>query len=108
MTDAMADSRALTEDEADAVRRWAVHFNGERPADGRLTQQIIDRIGPIPVEGKQARDVAVAYFESKLPAAITRRSYALQQPDRDGVPLDYLNAVDYWNRVIDWLTRSDH
>src|SRR5450755_558010 len=99
----MPDSKELTEDQVDAVRRWAVHFNGERPADGSLTQQIIDRIGPIPVDGKQARDSALEYFESKLPAAITRRNYALQQPNRAGVPVGYFNAVDYWNRVIDWL-----
>jgi hypothetical protein len=96
----------LTQDQVDAVRRWAVHFNGERPADGSFTQQIIDGIGPIPVNGQRAREVALEYFESKLPAAITRRSFALQQTSRDGVPLDYFNAVDYWNRAIDWFKRS--
>jgi hypothetical protein len=102
----MPSAEHLTPDQVDAVRRWAVHFNGERPSDGSFTPAIIDRAGPIPVPGARARAVALEYFQSKLPAAITRRTYALQQPSRDGVPADYFNAVDYWNEVIDWFERS--
>ncbi|GIF18030.1 hypothetical protein BJ973_009004 [Actinoplanes tereljensis] len=93
----------LTQQEKTQVESWAVGFNALRPSNGRLTAEVIDRVGPIPAEGEAARQVAREYFVSKLPAAMERRKYALAAPDRSTVSEDWLNAPDYWNAVIAWL-----
>src|SRR5437588_585476 len=96
-------SHQLTQQEKDRVQSWAVGFNTYRPPDGRLTAQVIDRVGPIPIEGEAARQAAREYFVSKLPAAIERRKYALAASDSSTMQEDWFNAPDYWNAVIAWL-----
>src|SRR5436305_1831509 len=93
----------LTQQEKDQVQSWAVGFNAHRPPDGKLTADVIDRVGPIPIEGEAARQVAREYFASKLPAATERRKHALAAHDRSTIPEDWFNAPDYWNAVIAWL-----
>lgn len=93
----------LTQQEKDQVQSWAVGFNALRPSDGKLTAQVIDRVGPIPVEGEAARQVAQEYFVSRIPAATERRKYALAAPDRSTVSEDWLTAPEYWNAVIAWI-----
>jgi hypothetical protein len=93
----------LTQHEKGQVESWAIGFNALRPPDGKLTAQLIDRVGPIPTEGEAARQAARVYFVSKLPAAMERRKYALAAPDRSTVSEDWFNAPDYWNAVIAWL-----
>src|SRR5690349_1241372 len=96
-------SHELTQQEKDQVQSWAVGFNARRPPDGKLTAQVIESVGPIPIVGETARQIAREYFASKLPAAMERRKYALAAPDRSTISEDWFNAPDYWNAVLAWL-----
>jgi hypothetical protein len=98
----------LSEDQRRQIQQWAVGFNAERPNDGRLTVGIIENVGPIPISGAAARDVALDYFESKLPAARSRQhtGLSLMASSRSDVPDEWLTGVEYWEAVISWFRQA--
>jgi len=91
---------ALTAEQEAAVSRWAIGFNAQRPDDGRLAASIVDAVGPMPVTGGRAHEVALEYFQSKMPAAITRYQTAVGLRD---APQDLFTGATYWHEVITWF-----